>query len=927
MVPTEPSSHASISTTVSRRGWPLSAAAIASAWLAVGVAAWLLPATIHVVTWGAGGAAGRVALFAPAYQLRWTLGAALLLAAATWLAGDRTPEARARRAWALAPLSSLWVWAVPFLPWVPDRLPLLLVFAGPLRLVVAGCAVLAIGYRLWKAADLRVRPWNAPGRRAACVIALALYASAGYRSVHQLGLGGDEPHYLVLTQSVLLDHDIQIENNHTRGDYRQFYGGPLAPDYLMRGTNGAIYSIHAPGLPVLLAPAFAVAGSLGAVLTMGLLGALAAVAVFDMAVLVGGATAAWPAWAAVCLTVPFVPHAWAIFPEMAGAAIVAWGLLWAMRADEASPAAWAWRGVCLAALPWLHTKFSVFLGVLALALVVRAWPRVSRMLALSVPIGLSLVGWAAFFVLIYGTIDPQAPYGAYTAQFVRFGNLPRSLLGAFFDQKFGLLVYAPIYVVSVWGTWLLWREPSWRWTAVLTVALAGVFTLSSARLYMWWGGASAPARFLVPVVPLLTPSLAIVFARLRRGMLAVHVWLALWVSLGITALSLTQWTPPLLFSSPHGVARLAELLRAGSPLVSALPTFTEENWTTPAVRLALWFAVLAITALVAMWAGRRAARRPGASVFWPMFAELVVLVTVASAVVGPYGAEARAETVRNGRFGLLTRFDPDARRAFDYRGRTLSKMSPEQWVEASSLSFRFDPAEAPDGQGRLTEGLSLPPGTYQVTALFDDSVPRNGDLLASLGGGNVLARAEGPLPRLTTMRVAMPIAVPRVWIQMSDAPSAAAARRVDITPLSVVPERARVQADVRRVESVPGRPDAYMAYVDEGAFPEGGVFWTRGTSQTQVLVSTVGAPFLKLTLHVGPKGGAVRLRVDGRDSQVTLGPEETRTVFVPVPAGTLVVPVQVQSTTGFRPADVVPGATDMRDLGCQVRVELSDEGA
>jgi hypothetical protein len=30
-------------------------------------------------------------------------------------------------------------------------------------------------------------------------------------------------------------------------------------------------------------------------------------------------------------------------------------------------------------------------------------------------------------------------------------NIPRSLLGLAFDQKFGLLVYAPIYAVVAWG--------------------------------------------------------------------------------------------------------------------------------------------------------------------------------------------------------------------------------------------------------------------------------------------------------------------------------------------------------------------------------------------------------------------------------------------------------------------------------------------
>src|SRR2546430_7250819 len=64
------------------------------------------------------------------------------------------------------------------------------------------------------------------------------------------------------------------------------------------------------------------------------------------------------AWASICLAVPFVPHAWAIYPEMAAAAIVAWAALWFVDSDGSSAPGWFWRGSVLAALPWLHTKRS-----------------------------------------------------------------------------------------------------------------------------------------------------------------------------------------------------------------------------------------------------------------------------------------------------------------------------------------------------------------------------------------------------------------------------------------------------------------------------------------------------------------------------------------------------------------------------------------
>src|ERR1700704_7188088 len=104
-----------------------------------------------------------------------------------------------------------------------------------------------------------------PGRRTAFALSLAIYLCFGLWSAVEVGPGADEPHYLVITQSLLRDHDLAIENNHLRGDYREDFGGELRPDFLRRGLNDVIYSIHAPGLPALLAPAFAADGYPGAV--------------------------------------------------------------------------------------------------------------------------------------------------------------------------------------------------------------------------------------------------------------------------------------------------------------------------------------------------------------------------------------------------------------------------------------------------------------------------------------------------------------------------------------------------------------------------------------------------------------------------------------------------------------------------------------
>ena len=60
---------------------------------------------------------------------------------------------------------------------------------------------------------------------------------AGMRWSAHLHPGGDEPHYLIISHSLLEDGDLRIQNNHDNDDYAAFFQGRLAPDFLRRGTD------------------------------------------------------------------------------------------------------------------------------------------------------------------------------------------------------------------------------------------------------------------------------------------------------------------------------------------------------------------------------------------------------------------------------------------------------------------------------------------------------------------------------------------------------------------------------------------------------------------------------------------------------------------------------------------------------------------
>src|SRR5262249_47258557 len=120
-----------------------STARLAVTILAVAIAIWLLPASVHIVDWSAS-APLRIALVPPLSRLWLALAATTAVTVGLsylWHRSGRSLDSLAR---AVAPLALLLTWAVPLLPWLPDRAPLVLLLAGPLRWTVAAAAVAAV---------------------------------------------------------------------------------------------------------------------------------------------------------------------------------------------------------------------------------------------------------------------------------------------------------------------------------------------------------------------------------------------------------------------------------------------------------------------------------------------------------------------------------------------------------------------------------------------------------------------------------------------------------------------------------------------------------------------------------------------------------------------------------------------------------------
>lgn len=357
---------------------------------------------------------------------------------------------------------------------------------------------------------------------------------------------GDEPHYLIVSQSLLADGDLDVRNNYATGQSRRFGGGGLEPGPHARETqNGRLLSVHDVGVPVALLPVYTVATSVSglvpesvlrrfrmnrglfaySLISLFIIGMTSGAAALTRAALIADGAPAGVASAvvlAVWLSPPVLSNSFLVFPEPFALLLTAW----ALRTAVASPQVAFQRPamlflLALGLLPWFHRKYALY-GMAVLLTV--AWHRRGTIagmtkteraaaLALFATPQIALALWTLHH---WGNIG-----GALVLERAPFslGALRTGWLGLLVDRENGLLVWAPIYLLLP-VAWTL----AWRRTRLWLLPTASLFFMSAAH-DQWWGGFSPAARFLVPLCPVFA-FVGVILVRdrsLRRACLALLV--------------------------------------------------------------------------------------------------------------------------------------------------------------------------------------------------------------------------------------------------------------------------------------------------------------------------------------------------------------------------------------------------------------------
>jgi hypothetical protein len=387
------------------------------------------------------------------------------------------------------------------------------------------------------------------------VVSLLIYCAISPWVQYACWPTADEPHYLLLTHSLLFDHDFDLANNYAKGDYKSFYPPNISrPEHhSVVNARGQEVPVHDIGVSALLVAGYAMGGRLGAILELNLVGAILALGIFVLALEFDvGSRAALGAWALFAFTSPIVVYTSQIYPEIVGAG----GAVWAMvahakfaRTQKSSLLLVA--SSLLAVLPWLSIRYWLIIGpmltIMVLHLLVRKHASklflVADLAVLVMPFAFSFIAFALFDLHWYQTAIPNAGYVLLLRPRASLftHNLLPGLPGLLFDRAFGLLTTAPVYVLAIAGAGVLCRRRPFQGLLLASPAVA--YVLFAAPNRFWYGGWAPPPRYIISGIVLLAPASAVVLHyRVPRLLLSLLAGWSFFIAMSYAAWPLARYT-------------------------------------------------------------------------------------------------------------------------------------------------------------------------------------------------------------------------------------------------------------------------------------------------------------------------------------------------------------------------------------------------
>ncbi|MDX1383162.1 MAG: hypothetical protein R3190_05920, partial [Thermoanaerobaculia bacterium] len=418
---------------------------------------------------------------------------------------------------------------------------------------------------------------------------------------------GDEPWYLLLTHSIASDGDIDLADEYAGDDSLRYGPRRLEPqpgDPV--GEGGARYSRHNVLLPLVLAPAYRVAGLHGALATMAL---LAAVTAWQALLLMGrlfprSRRGRRAAWAILAFAPPLLLYSYQVWVEVPAALLTVLAVRALLAGRPRPRGTLQWIGILapIVLLPLLKLRFVLVAAGLAAAAAVRIRPSARQLLALA---GVG-AGFAVTLLVVNAVVFDDPLKGRSWDVLQIWAKPPaafaRGLAGIFFDASFGLIPAAPIWLLLAPATVAVFRRHRRLLGYGLLIGAPYLaFVVADAA---WYGGWCPPFRYPLLFLPLLATLLVPLLDPPPGAGAKTLLWALLLptVALAVLWVTVPGWTYNHALGRSHLIDHLSNMV--GADVSRFTPSYFRP-------RLASWlWPLLAVPGAFALWQvrGRRLRR-------------------------------------------------------------------------------------------------------------------------------------------------------------------------------------------------------------------------------------------------------------------------------------------------------------------------------
>lgn len=317
---------------------------------------------------------------------------------------------------------------------------------------------------------------------------------------------GDEPHYLMISQTLLKYHSLDIVKNYHNKDYESFFPGDLPP-HVAYNIRGQPLPLHGIGGPILWLIPFALFGKAGAIGFITVVSILTILNIYWLLKALGiRENYAFLVSVAFALGSPIYIYSHLTFIEPIGALLCIYVTRIIFK-PERSNIELMCASAALGILPWLHIRFAQIEAVLFFFLLYRLYQEeglrnIKRYAYYLAPVVAIFLVLEIYSLLVWGSLNPAI--NEFTSHNVPFERSPvRGLIGITFDQEYGLFANFP-YLLFILPGALLALKKRFAMFNLLMVFLFVPYVLVFTSFRDWGGGMCPPGRYILILTPLLS---------------------------------------------------------------------------------------------------------------------------------------------------------------------------------------------------------------------------------------------------------------------------------------------------------------------------------------------------------------------------------------------------------------------------------------